>query len=116
MAPLRLTCIVAVALLCMVFACAVLWTWLDPDVLAGADATPLLGLLGLFLLPAGVIATYRLDRRLRAESAARRRRAVTHHAEHLTASPEPDRSIQHRARSDRPARSARGRRLAAPRP
>lgn len=114
--PLRLTCIAAVAALCMAFAAAVLWTWLDPDVLAGADATPLLGLLGLFLLPAGVIATYRLDRRLRAENKRHDHRVVQHQAELSPITAEPDRSILHRARPDRPARSTRGRRLAAPRP
>lgn len=112
--PIRLMCIAAVAAMCMAFGAAVLWTWLDPDILAVADATPLLGLLGLFLLPAGVIATYRLDRRLRAEAEERMiRKSRRQDLDGVLDHPSRQRD-RLRVHSDRSARSAPARRLASP--
>jgi len=63
--PLRVASMMLVAALCVTFGAVVLWTWLNPSVLASARTVHLLALLGLFLLPIGVMATDRIDRRHR---------------------------------------------------
>lgn len=54
----------AIVALCVVFAAAVLWSWLTPEVLARVGAAPLVALVALFVLPALVTWLARVDRRL----------------------------------------------------
>lgn len=49
---------------------ALLWLWFNPERVAGVATLPLVGLLGLFVLPACAIALVRRDRRFRRERAA----------------------------------------------
>ncbi len=55
--------IVAIGFACFVAGGAALWLWFDPARLAQATPWRLLGLLGLFVLPAATIVFQSLDRR-----------------------------------------------------
>ncbi len=61
----RRAAVLLVALLSTAFAAAVLWTWINPAVLASARAATLVALLALFVLPAGVTWLDRVERRRR---------------------------------------------------
>lgn len=61
----RRAAVIFVALMSTAFAAVVLWTWINPAVLASAGAAPLVALLALFVLPAGVTWLDRIERRRR---------------------------------------------------
>lgn len=112
--------ITLVAALSTIFAAVILWTWVDPTVLASVGAAPLVALVAMFVLPAGVIWLDRVDRRLRAghgdHGALSPARSVRHRDSRARATADPTvRSAAHRARRASAAQSARGRSPAAPR-
>lgn len=61
----RRAAVLLVALMSTAFAATVLWTWINPAVLASARAATLVALLALFVLPAGVTWLDRVERRRR---------------------------------------------------
>ena len=62
--------IVAIGFACFVAGGAALWLWFDPARLAQATPWRLLGLLGLFVLPAATIVFQSLDKRATRRNAA----------------------------------------------
>ena len=78
-AVFRLIGVIFAALASLVVGAALLWGWLDRELMARAPLLDLFVVLGLIFLPVGAIAVHEIDRRLRpasAPAAAQRQRSV----------------------------------------